>query len=820
MVGTNLPVQLTSFIGRERELAEVAQLLSVSRLVTLIGSGGCGKTRLALQCATGVKETYQDGVWLVDLVGVNEPGGIPQRTAQVLGIRLTPNQAPLDIFQVWLESKQLLLILDNCEHMITACAHFAQQLLISSTGLKIMATSREPLALAGEAIYQVSGLDLPDKYTGLEDNLNDLMQYDAVQLFIERGCSILPGLELTPQNASGIVEICRQLDGFPLAIELASAWSNVLTHQQIAERLQDQFALLISTKRGGTDPRHRTMRATLDWSYDLLSASEQIMLARLSVFAGGFSLVNAEAVCSSEGIERAQVLDLLSLLVDKSLVAVQILQRDESRFYLLETIRQYTWEKLLTSGEMLAIRDRHLQYFQELAEEAGQKLNGPQQQLWLTKLEGEYSNFQAAMTWSLEKDGSESSSIELGLRIANALYQFWTIRDYVEDGMTWLERLLASKDTRISKVVAANALCYVVLLAGFRGNTAAQVAYGREAALFEETLGEEDKPALVWLLATKAYVARTLGDFETEYTINKRTIQMHRELDNRYFLGVALSTTSFTAMSAGAYADAHTMLDEALPILRELGNSYRIAMALNFRGDLERLEGNYAAARGYYEESIFLLRELDAPRDLASVLHNLGHSCLHLGELDRARALFNESIGLQLAQHNMPGVAECLIGFAGMAVTSNLPAAGMRLLATAASLGGERVITMWAATRREYEYYLEIAQDRLTQAEIKAEQAAGAVLSQDLAVEFAHSLPYQMRTAPLLGSTPDELTKREREVAGLIASGKSNEEIADKLVISKRTVESHIANIRSKLGFTQRTQIVRWVIESGMVKNS
>jgi DNA-binding NarL/FixJ family response regulator len=570
---------------------------------------------------------------------------------------------------------------------------------------------------------------------------------------------------------------------------------------------------LLGTASHVTHSHHRTLRAAIDWSYDLLSTPEQIMLRRLAVFAGGCSLATAEAVCAGDGVEHEQVLELLSSLANKSLVVAHTLQRSEARYSLLETIRQYAYEKLRASGEWSATHDRHLQCFLQMVEEILPKLRGPYQQLWLNWLEGEYDNIRAALAWSLESERTEA-----GLRIANAIYQYWTVRDNVEEGLAWVERLLAQADEGISPVVRANALAYASFLAGFRGNDSAQMRYGDEAAVVAEAAGDAGKPALAWALAAQAYGARAAGGYYTEFTLGQRVIQLYRELGDLYLVGVCLSTYSFTAMSLGNYEAARAMLDEALPLLRKVGDPYRIAMALNFSGDLARCEQQYGRAQTAYEESIVLLREVGAVRDLASTVHNLGHTCLHRGDVERAYALFSESMAAHLAQRNTPGVAECLISFAAMAVVCGLPAAGARLLATVVAIGGQRVVSTWAATRMEYEHYLASARANLTEAEFQVEQAAGSALSLEQAVEYARLLPLKAAGTHGTRRGSDDLTVREREVAALIARGESNGEIADGLVVSKRTVEKHVANILSKLGFTNRAQIVRWAIESGLVK--
>lgn len=815
----HLPVQLTRFIGRQREIAEIGRLLMEMRLLTLTGAGGCGKTRLAVQVASIMSDSFEDGVWLVELASLHDPALLPQLITQTLDIPRAREQPALETLLNHVQSKEILLVLDNCEHLIADCAQLAQQILSQTTELRILATSREPLAIAGETIYPVSGLAWPSTGTKFSGAPQDLLQYDAVRLFVERARAVLPDFGITATNASSIVQICRLLDGLPLALELASARTNVLTLQQIVERLDDRFTLLISRQRDELDPRHHTLRATMDWSHDLLASSEQVVLRRLSVFAGGCSLATSEAVCVGEEIESGQLLELLSSLVNKSLIMAQTLQRGEARYSLLETIRQYAQEKLTASGEWAAIHDRHLQCFLQLAEETTPKLSGEYQQLWLNWLEGEYDNIRAALAWALERTAG-GGRVEAGLRITNAIYQLWVIRDYVDEGLVWVERLLAQTDEGISQVVHANALAYAVFLAGFQGDTATQRRYGQEAALLVEAIGDKDKAALKWALAGHGYAARAAGDHQTEFTAYQRIIQLSRESGDAYQLGVDLSYASFSAMSLGKYDEARALLDEGLPLLRGTGNHYRIAMALNYSGDLARLEQNYAQARTTYEESISLLREIGAVRALASALHNLGYTCLHLGDVERAQALFSESLTVQQAQHNTPGIAECLMGFAALAVACDLPAPGARLLAAALAIGGERVATAWEATRMEYEYTLALVRARLTETQFQVEQAAGRAFSLEQAIEYARNLPIKSAAVLATREKPGDLTMREREVAALIAQGKSNGEIADELVLSKRTVESHIANILSKLGFTNRAQIVRWAIESGLAKDS
>lgn len=809
-IRTSIPIMRTSFIGRKREMEEIKQLLASSRLVTLTGAAGCGKTRLALRAAASTGNHTPDGVYWVELARLADPALIPQTIAKGLHISEGPDRPSLDRLVDALQDRQLLLVLDNCEHLLSACARLVETLL-AKTEVRVLATTREPLGVVGEMLYPVAPLSLPPPDLPADD-VAKMGQFDAIQLFVERARAILPAFELTVDNAGVVASICRNIDGIPLAIELASARINVLTAGQIAARLDDHFKLLTPAAHL-THSHHDTLRAAIDWSYDLLSQPEQIMLRRLSVFAGGCSLETAETVCAGDGLEREQVLELLSSLVSKSLVTAQTLQRGEARYSLLETIRQYAAEKLLDSGEWSAMRGRHLDCFLQLAGETEPKLIGPYQQLWLNWLEVEFDNIRAALAWSLASD-----QIEEGLRIVVDLYQFWTIRDYVEEGLNWFEQLLTQANEGISPVVGANAFAYASVMAGRRGRTEAQMRYANEAALLGEAAGEEGKQALAIALGAQAWVAQKAGDYQTALTLGLREIQLLRELEDLYMLGLSLSLHSFAAMSLGKYDVAQAMLDEGLPLLRETGNPYRIAMALNYSGDLARCMGDYAQAQTVYEESLSLLRQIDAERDQASVLHNLGHAYLHLGDVERAWALFDESMALHQEQGNRPGMAECLIGFAALSVVWGLPAAGARLLTAAETIGGQQITSEWAATRLEYEGYLARARDGLTEEVLQAEQMAGRALSLDQAVAYGRDIALKAAATQKAQKELEALTPREREVAALIAQARSNEEIAEQLVVSKRTVESHIANIRSKLGFTNRAQIVRWAIETGLVQ--
>jgi predicted ATPase/DNA-binding CsgD family transcriptional regulator len=810
----NLPASVSSFIGREQELREIGQRLREHRLVTLTGTGGTGKTRLALQAATGELDQFADGAWLVEFAGLSTSDLVVQTIAKVFALPETPDLAPIEQLGAFLQGRHLLLVLDNCEHLIEECARITALLLARCPGLALLATSREPLAISGEVVLRIPPLRFPDPTQPAA--WASLLGYDAVRLFVERAHAVEPSFQLTASNAPAVVEICRRLDGIPLALELASARVSVLTAQELAARLNDRFALLTSGQRSGLEPRHHTLRAAIDWSYTLLTPEEQMLLSRLAVFAAGFTLDTAEAVCSGEGLTEGRMLDVLSSLVAKSLVVAETTSGAQARYRLLETIREYALSKLDAAGEAARLRDRHLDLFLARAEEAAPKLLDSYQRLWLNWLEGEHDNLRAALACALE-----AGRIETGLRLAIALMGFWEIHGYIHEGLAWFERLFAQAHEGISLAVRVKALTYAAFLAHFLGNAAATIAYGREAVALAEAAGEEGQPLLAFALSGLSSGTEAMGDFQTTFALQERALQLLRDSSgDPLFFGMALLVPAGTAIELGYYETAQALLDEGLALAYEAGDAFRIAYALKWFGDLACCQQKYAEAQTHYEQSVALLRDLGATRDLTAPLQNLGHTCLHLGDVGRAHALFSESLATHQAQHNRLGMAECLIGFAALAVVRGLPAVGARLLAAADASGGPRVKSSWAVTRREYEHSLALARAKLTEAELEAEQTAGRALSLEQAIEYAQKLPLIATATPASRETSDDLTEREREVAALIARGHSNGEIASELVVSKRTVEKHIANILSKLALTSRAQIVRWALDHGLTQAS
>ena len=809
----NLPLALSNFIGRERALAEVKQLLASARLLTLTGAGGCGKTRLALRAASDLLDQYADGVWWVELAPLADSTLIPQSVAKAMNVVEQPGHSPMELVLEHVRDKQMLLLLDNCEHLHVGCGELAQIVLSAAPLVGILATSRGPLAVSGEILYPVSPLALPPRpepeygTQRSRPSIDELLRYDAIRMFVERARACLPQFAPTQDSAASVVEICRRLDGIPLAIELAAARVNVLSVEQIAARLDDRFALLTTSARVAP-AHHQTLRAAMDWSYDLLSEPEQALLRRMTVFSGGCTLDAVESVCADAELPRVHIFNALSSLVNKSLVVAETLRRGHARYGLLETIRQYAQEKSVAEGEWAQLRDRHLAYNVQAAEEAAQQLHGPYEQLWLNWLDAEYDNLRLALDWTLQ-----TYNLTKGLELAIAIYAFWQTRGYLQEGTVWLERLLAGADDTVPVVVHAHATVYAGLMAALLGDAATAQSRGEEAIRLAEGAGEQGKAVLALALLGQGAAARSQVDYSGAFHLFARSVQLFREVDDSYHLSFALTLQANAATGLGQFVAARALLDESLALARELGNRYRIALTLNFLGDVARCELDAARAAEAYEESLFHLREIGATRDIAGGLHNLGYACLHRGDISRAHALFIESMELQRTLGNIQGMAECLTGFAAIAIARQRPAQAARLLAAAAALGGANVTSNWPAERIEYEQASASARTLLGDQEFATAQSEGRTLSMEQAIEAALALPSpDVNTKRAI----EELTSREYGVAALIGQGSSNSAIAEKLVLSKRTVEKHIANILSKLGFSSRAQIVRWAIENGL----
>ena len=625
----NLPKQITRFIGRQAELAEAAGHLAAGhRLLTLTGSGGCGKTRLALQVAAGAVDDFPDGAWLIELAALTEPQLVAQAVASVLDIRDEPGRDLVDVMAEALAVRRLLLVLDNCEHLLLACAELAERLLERCPGVHILATSQETLGVAGEAVTRVAPLALPKP----TDPLDRMAATDAVALFVDRATLTRSDFALIEANRAAVAAICRRLDGIPLAIELAAARVNLLSAAQIAERLDDRFRLLSGGSRTAL-PRHQTLRATFDWSHDLLSEPEQTLFRRLAVFAGGWTLEATEAI-GAGGDGRAgpgggDTLDLLDRLVSRSLVVVEE-QDGASRFRLLETVRQYATERLVAAGDMPVMRARHLAWCAALARAAEPNLTGPDQAEWLHRLAAEYDNLRAAMEWA----ASETDSAHELLQLAADLWRFWLVRGHWTEGREWLARALAA-------------------------NTATRDATMARA------------------LGAAGDLATEQGDHEAASPLLAASLELWQEVDEAEGIAKALNQLGILARARFEYDASRGLFVDALAIRRSTGNRRGMAVSLRNLGVLAFLQQDHETARALYEEALPLAREVQDKRVIASITYALAAVVAEDGDRQGALLLGKEGLGLARELGDRQLIAEHLLLLA--AVTNDTELVGKAL---------------------------------------------------------------------------------------------------------------------------------------------
>lgn len=622
----NLPIQVSSFVGRVRELAEVRELLKNATLLTLVGAGGTGKTRLALQLAAEVLEDFPDGVWLVELAAVSNPDRVPKVLSNVLGVREEPGRSLVESISEYLRPKRTLIVLDNCEHLLEASARLAESLVLACPNLKVLTTTREALGVVGEQVYQVPTLGVPDE----DDSEAGIEGYESVRLFNERARSHQPGFALNASRASAVAQVCRQLDGLPLAIELAAARIRVLPVERIAERLDDRFQLLSGGSRTAL-PRQQTLRALIDWSYDLLTPRDQTVLGRLSIFAGGWSLEAAEAVCSDDVLSTTEIFEALASLVDKSLVIFES-EDDEGRYRLLQTVRQYAQETL-DPQEFERISFRHRDFFLSLAEESRKWTNSPSAAIWLDRLEREYENLLEAMAYChADPFGGEKE-----LRFNGALQRFWNVRGYIREGRECCLRALTHPGAQAHTIARADALNGAGNLADNQGDYPDAISLYEESLAIRRELNDEN--GIAGLLCNLGIVADRVGDYPRARILLEESRAGFKKLGNKIGEVIALTNMANVPLHLGNPEEARALFQECAELCRQQANSAILLHPTFGLGEVAIRQGKLDEAQKYLQESLALCIEVGNHALTAAALQHFAEIAFLRGNYPRAAKL-------------------------------------------------------------------------------------------------------------------------------------------------------------------------------------
>jgi predicted ATPase/DNA-binding CsgD family transcriptional regulator len=787
----------------------------MTRLLTLTGAGGSGKTRLALEVARDLLEAYPDGVWLVELAPLSEGALVPKAVAEALEVPERPQVPLADTLSDVLRDRQLLLVLDNCEHLLGATAQLVDKVLDSCPRVRILTTTREGLGVEGEIRWPVPPLSVPEPQ-GMPSSV-ELEAYESVRLFVERARGRDPSFSLTPENAPAVAEICRKLEGIPLAMELAAARVGTLSLEQTSERLTDSLKLLTGGGRT-TVPRHRTLKGALEWSYELLSADEKKLFGSLSVFAGGWTLEASEVVGAGGGVEEGEILDLLSGLVEKSLVASRGGEQGGVRYRSLEPVRQYARAKLEEGDEAEHVRRRHAVFFLTLAEEAEPELWGPDDASWLNRLELEHGNMRVALSWALQR-----GEPELALRLAGALGWFWRGRGYYGEGRRWVEEAL-EKSSTTSATIRAKALGVASFLAVNQGDVDRAQAAAEEGLRLstEAGLGSVVTADFQNLLGD---VAGIRGDYERATELLEEGLVLNRESGDGRAVAFTLANLAKVVVAQGDFKRAKELYEEGLVLSRELGGAEQLSAYLISLGYVYLLEGDLERATALNEEALELLRKRGRKDSLHVALDNLGWAALLQGDHERARSYYEEGLTICKELGDKMIASESLEGMACIS----------------ASDGGERAAKMFGAAQALCEAvgyhhtpeeaalrepYLATTRSRLGEAAWEEALAQGRAMRLEEAIEYALSeeepsaTPSSTTTEqPSFPSAPEHpagLTPRQVEVLGLVAAGMTNAQIAKELFISLRTVETHLTSIYHKLGVTSRAAATRFALEHGL----
>ncbi len=754
-------VPRTSLIGRESEIARAAALVTdgPQRLVSLTGVGGCGKTRLAFAVLAELSESFPEGVGIVELARITNPAHVPEAVASSLGLSEAMGDSLLERLRETVGTRRVLLVLDNCEHVIEACASLVDDLLSSCPDLRVLATSREPMQIAGERQLRVPPLAAPRPGTSVP--FEALMGYPAVRLFVDRATVVNDGFSLDPHNADAVAAICGLLDGIPLAIELAAARIGVLTPEQIHQRLDDCVRLLAGTSRSAPS-RQQTIRATLDWSYDLLAPAERTLLRRLSLFSTGWSLEAAEGVCSAADLEAEDVLPVLERLVDKSLVVTE--ERGGSvRYRMLEPVRQYAARRLADHGEVESTRNRLERYYIDLAERSEPELHGHGQARWLRILDGEFDNIRAVFHGALDQDRTETA-----LRLVGPLYWYFWLRNHLREGQRWLEAGL-EREGDVPAEVGAKAAMALALTCSFLADHARGTASGMAALAYYEEAGPS--PELVWTLVTLGYITYAVGDIEQAEMLAERAAAIAEQTGSQAHPGQPILLLAQLARARGDAETSLILLHRARMVFSEAGDTW----------------GTVSAERtitSFEDRSIDLWQE--GALAAISVYRDQGDQAALVGALE----YFAGRMGEQQADTQVGMFA------AARAARETLAA------------------PMLVAEQDDIDRQLNAARSRLGEAGFAAAWSAGYAASLDDVVRSA------LGEVPTDGDPGDVdgdrrrpggaagLTHRELQVARLLALGHTDQEIADELVITRGTASLHVHHILGKLGLRSRVQVV------------
>ncbi len=747
----NLPAELSSFVGREHQLTELRQLLRKSRLITLTGPGGAGKTRLALRLAADVVDRYPDGVWLVDLAALNDPRLLDQTVASACGVREEGRRPIVEVFDEWLSKRKTLLILDGCEHLVDASSSLGSRLLRFCPKLTILVTSREPLGVPGELIWRTPSLSVPRMEDAGHPEL--LLASDAVRLYVERARLGRPGFQLDESAAGPVVQICARLEGMPLAIELAASLSGVMTQEETLDRLHDRFRLLTGGSRTAL-PRHQTLRAAVDWSYGLLSHPEREILARLSVFAGGFDLAAAEAIAASESIDARAVLPLLSRLVHKSLVVADHGETQRTRYRMLDTIREYAASKLQPDDEQ-DIRRRHRQYYVHWCSQANSELRSHEQVAWLKRMDDEQGNIRLALEWSITEDSVDA------LRLIGAMYRYWSMRGHLAEAMDWLDRALA-------------------------------------------TSASDPEPRSLAHLAA-AHIRWLHGDYEAAHANALICMDLCRKLPLSSTRVTAITMLAILSSGDGDWITAMHLHEEAFQLAWQLNDPVLVASSLNNLGLIAMERGDHEVARGRLEQALTAFRQAGDRFTIALTLDSLARVNIKLGANGEARANYLEALTISQQFQDSANVSISLDGLAGLEILNGSAQRALQLASAAQNLRKASGVEPTPELKEQIDGTVAAARAKVSRDAADAAWKQGATLNMEEAIRYATGAP-----ASKAGNDGSPLTARETQVALLIAEGCTNSEIAGRLKMAGRTADAHVEHIRNKLGLRSRSQIAVW----------